>query len=315
MRLTVRQLQVFECVARQRSFTRAAHELHLSQPAVSMQVKQLENTVGLPLFEQLGKQIHLTEAGEVVLGLSRRIDGELREAMEAIEAIKGVESGRLRIAVATTVNYFAARLLSRFCSQYPRVRVSLDVTNRQAVLRRLEENSADIVLMGQPPAGLDVEAEPFMDNPLVVIAPPNHSLVGRRRVPLAALARETFLIREPGSGTRSAMERFFADKGIAPRISVEMTSNEAIKQSVEAGLGLGVVSNHTVELECAAGRLKVLNVQSFPIKRKWYVGYRRGKHLSGAAKAFREFVLNEARQIKGNGGSGIARVTGRRLLT
>ena len=297
MHLTFRQLQVFESVARQQSFTRAAQELHLSQPAVSMQIKQLEDAVGLPLVEQLGKQVQTTEAGDVMLQLSRRIHGELREAEETIEELKGVESGRLRIAVATTVNDFAARLLSRFCNQYPGVRVSLDVTNRQAVLSRLEENSVDIVLMGQPPGGLDVEAKAFMDNPLIVIAPPNHPLAGRRRVPLSALARETFLIREPGSGTRSAMERFFTEKGIAPRISVEMASNEAIKQSVEAGLGLGVVSNHTVELECDAGRLKVLSVQSFPIKRKWYVVHRRGKRLSAAASAFRDFVLDEARSV------------------
>ena len=302
MHLTFRQLQVFESVARQQSFTRAAQELHLSQPAVSMQIKQLENAVGLALFENLGRQIRLTEAGSVMLQCSRRIDGDLREAEESIEALKGIESGRLRIAVATTVNYFAARLLSRFCTRYPGVRVSLDVTNRQAVLRQLEENSVDIVLMGQPPEGLDVEAEPFMDNPLVVIAPPNHSLVGRRRVPLSALARETFLIREPGSGTRNAMERFFADKGIAPRISVEMTSNEAIKQSVEAGLGLGVVSNHTVELECGAGRLEILDIQSFPIKRKWYVAHRRTKRLSAAADAFRDFVLNEAANVTARAG-------------
>jgi DNA-binding transcriptional LysR family regulator len=295
MHLTFRQLQVFESVARQQSFTRAAQELHLSQPAVSMQIKQLESAVGLPLFEQLGKQIHITEAGGVMRHFSRRIAGDLREAEEAIEELKGIEGGRLRIAVATTVNYFAARLLSRFCKQYPGVRVSLDVTNRETVLHQLAENTADIVLMGQPPDGLDVEAEPFMDNPLVVIAAPDHPLISRRRVPLSALAQETFLIREPGSGTRSAMERFFAAKGIAPRISVEMTSNEAIKQSVEAGLGLGVVSNHTVELECGAGRLAVLNVQSFPIKRKWYVVHRRGKRLSAAANAFRAFVLNEAR--------------------
>ncbi len=298
MHLTFRQLQVFESVARQQSFTRAAKELHLSQPAVSMQIKQLEGAVGLPLFEQLGKQIHLTEAGSVMLQFSRRIAGDLREAEVAIEELKGVESGRLRVSVATTVNYFAARLLARFCNQFPGVRVSLDVANRQAVLHQLEENSVDIVLMGQPPGGLEVEAEAFMDNPLVVIAPPTHPLVGRRRVPLSALATETFLIREPGSGTRSAMERFFADKGIAPRISVEMTSNEAIKQSVEAGLGLGVVSNHTVELECDAGRLRVLDVRSFPIKRKWYLVHRRGKRLSAAANAFRDFVLNEGGNVK-----------------
>jgi DNA-binding transcriptional LysR family regulator len=308
MHLTFRQLQVFESVARRQSFTRAAQELHLSQPAVSMQIKQLENAVGLPLFEQLGKQIQLTEAGSVMLQFSRRVDGDLREAGEAIEELKGVEGGRLRIAVATTVNYFAARLLSRFCNRYPGVRVSLDVTNRQALLRQLEENSVDVVLMGRPPDGLDVEAEAFMDNPLVVVAPPTHPLCRRRRVPLSALARETFLIREPGSGTRSAMERFFADKNIAPRISVEMTSNEAIKQSVEAGLGLGLVSNHTVELECDAGRLKVLDVQSFPIKRKWYVVHRRGKRLSAAANAFREFVLNEAGRTIGNSRSRRAKV-------
>jgi DNA-binding transcriptional LysR family regulator len=301
MHFTFRQLQVFESVARQQSFTRAAKELHLSQPAVSMQIKQLGGVVGLPLFEQLGKQIHLTEAGSVMLQFSRRIAGDLREAEEAIEELKGVESGRLRVSVATTVNYFAARLLSRFCNQYPGVRVSLDVTNRQAVLHQLEENSVDIVLMGQPPGGLELEAEAFMDNPLVVIAPPNHLLSSRRRIPLSALARETFLIREPGSGTRSAMERFFADKGIAPRISVEMTSNEAIKQSVEAGLGLGVVSNHTVELECGAGRLKVLDVRSFPIKRKWYLVHRRGKRLSAAANAFRDFVLKEGANATGQG--------------
>jgi DNA-binding transcriptional LysR family regulator len=290
---TFRQLQVFESVARHRSFTRAAQELHLSQPAVSMQIKQLEGAVGLPLFEQLGKQIHLTEAGDVMRQFATRIAGDLREAEQAIEELKGIEGGRLRIAVATTVNYFAARLLSRFCKRYPGVRVSLEVTNREMVLHRLEENAADIVLMGQPPDGLDVEAEPFMDNPLVVIAAPDHPLVHRRRVTLPALAQETFLIREPGSGTRIAMERFFADKEIAPRISVEMTSNEAIKQSVEAGLGLGVVSKHTVELECGAGRLAVLDVQSFPIRRKWYVVHRRGKRLSAAANAFRGFVLTE----------------------
>jgi DNA-binding transcriptional LysR family regulator len=294
MNLTLRQLQVFEAVARHLSFTRAAEELYLTQPAVSMQVKQLEGAVGLPLFEQLGKKIHLTEAGQAMHRYSRTIAEQLREAQQLIEELKGIEGGRLRITVATTVNYFATRLLSAFCQRYRGVRVSLDVTNREHLLRQLETNETDIVLMGQPPADLDVVAEPFMDNPLVIIAPPNHALARQRGIPLKRLQQEIFLMRERGSGTRMAMERFFAEHGITPSSSIEMTSNEAIKQSVEAGLGLGIVSAHTLELELEVGRLKVLDVESFPIMRRWYVVHRRGKRLSAVAQAFKDFVLKEA---------------------
>jgi DNA-binding transcriptional LysR family regulator len=294
MNLTLRQLQVFEAVARHLSFTRAAEELYLTQPAVSMQVKQLEGAVGLPLFEQLGKKIHLTEAGQAMHRYSRTIAEQLREAQQLIEELKGIEGGRLRITVATTVNYFATRLLSAFCQRYRGVRVSLDVTNREHLLRQLETNETDIVLMGQPPADLDVVAEPFMDNPLVIIAPPNHALARQRGIPLKRLQQEIFLMRERGSGTRMAMERFFAEHGITPSSSIEMTSNEAIKQSVEAGLGLGIVSAHTLELELEVGRLKVLDVESFPIMRRWYVVHRRGKRLSAVARAFKDFVLKEA---------------------
>jgi LysR family transcriptional regulator, low CO2-responsive transcriptional regulator len=294
MNLTLRQLQVFEAVARHLSFTRAAEELYLTQPAVSMQVKQLEGAVGLPLFEQLGKKIHLTEAGQAMHRYSRTIAEQLREAQQLIEELKGIEGGRLRITVATTVNYFATRLLSAFCQRYKGVRVSLDVTNREHLLRQLETNETDIVLMGQPPADLDVVAEPFMDNPLVIIAPPNHALARQRGIPLKRLQQEIFLMRERGSGTRMAMERFFAEHGITPSSSIKMTSNEAIKQSVEAGLGLGIVSAHTLELELEVGRLKVLDVESFPIMRRWYVVHRRGKRLSAVARAFKDFVLKEA---------------------
>ncbi len=296
MNLTLRQLQVFDAVARHLSFTRAAEELYLTQPAVSMQVKQLEGAVGLPLFEQLGKKIHLTEAGQAMHRCSRTIAEQLREAQQLIEELKGIEGGRLRITVATTVNYFATRLLSAFCHRYPGVRVSLDVTNREHLLRRLDANETDIALMGQPPADLDVVAEPFMENPLVVIAAPDHALSRERRIPLKRLQQETFLMRERGSGTRMAMERFLAEHGITPSSSIEMTSNEAIKQSVEAGLGLGIVSAHTLELELEVGRLKVLDVESFPIMRRWYVVYRKGKRLSAAAQAFKDFVLKEAHQ-------------------
>lgn len=292
MNLTFRQLKVFEAVARHLSFTRAAEELHLSQPAVSMQVKQMENTVGLPLFEQTGKRIHLTEAGELMQHYSRVIAEDLLEAEQALEELKGIEGGRLQISVASTVNYFATRLLSEFCGRHPGVRVVLDVSNRESLLHQLEENTTDIVLMGKPPDTLEVSAEAFMDNPLVVIAPADHPLAKRRKIPLARLREETFLMREHGSGTRIAMERFFADQGLAPSSSIEMTSNEAIKQSVQAGLGLGIVSVHTVELELEVNRLVILNVESFPIMRRWYLVHRKGKRLSAAATAFKEFVLD-----------------------
>jgi DNA-binding transcriptional LysR family regulator len=289
--VTFRQLKVFEAVARHLSFTRAAEELHLTQPAVSMQVKQLEGVVGLPLFEQMGRRIHLTEAGAVIHHYSRRIAETLVEVKQAMEEIKGIEGGRLHITVASTVNYFASRLLSDFCRQYPGVRVILDVTNREGLLSTLEKNETDIALMGKPPDTVDVDAEPFMDNPLVVIAATDHELAGRRRISLGRLREETFLMREQESGTRMAMERFLSEKDIALSSTIEMTSNEAIKQSVQAGLGLGIVSAHTVELEVEVGRLVILNVDSFPIMRRWYLVHRKGKRFSAAASAFKEFVL------------------------
>jgi DNA-binding transcriptional LysR family regulator len=295
LHVTLRQLKVFEAVARRSSVTRAAEELYLTQPAVSMQVKQMERAIGLPLFEQIGKKIYLTDAGHAMHHYSRVIMDQLREVGQVMEELKGIAGGHLRISVATTVNYFATRLLSAFCRRHQGVRVSLDVTNRQAILRQLENNDTDIVLMGKPPDGLEVVAEPFMDNPLVVIAPPHHPLARKRLVRLTQLKGETFLMREQGSGTRIAMERFFSAKGLRPSSSAEMTSNEAIKQSVEAGLGLGVVSAHTVELEREVGRLTILKVESFPIMRRWYVVHHRHKRLSAVAQAFKAFVLQEAR--------------------
>ena len=297
LHITFRQLQVFEAVARRRSYTRAAEELHLSQPAVSMQVKHLEQVLGLALFEHLGRRVYLTDAGDAMLRYSRRITAELANAEQALEDFKGVDGGRLRIAVVTTVNYFATRLLARFCRDHPDVHVALNVTNRESVIGLLEENATDIVLMGQPPDSLALTATPFMDNPLVIIAPPNHPLVGRKRVPLDALREEAFLTREPGSGTRAAMERFFEDKGLAPRTRIEMSSNEAIKQSVEAGLGLGVVSAHTIELELAAGRVELLDVVSFPILKRWFVVHREGKRLSATARAFIDHVMDSTSEM------------------
>ena len=297
MHVTLRQLQVFEAVARHLNFTRAAEELHLSQPAVSMQVRQFEDAVGLPLFEQLGKRIYLTDAGREMFGYSRSIARLLTEADEVMEQLKGVRRGHLTVSVASTANYFATRLLAAFVQRNPSITFSLDVTNRETLLRQLENNERDVVIMGRPPQGLDLAADPFMENPLVIVAPPGHPLVTERAIPLERLQSETFVVREQGSGTRIAMERFFAERGVTLTTGMEMSSNEAIKQAVEAGLGLGIVSMHTMELELETRRLVVLDVQAFPIPRHWYVVHRQGKRLSPVAQAFKNFVLEEAQRF------------------
>ncbi len=296
---TFRQLEVFEAIARLGSFTRAARELFLTQPTVSMQIKKLTEAAGLPLFEQIGKRIHLTDAGREVYQYARLIAGELNELEGALARLKGVAGGRLRISVASTANYFMPGLLATFYQRHPGVTVSLDVTNRETLLRQLGENSVDLVVMGQPPADLDVEATSFMENPLVVVAPPSHPLARARRIPLARLREETFVVREHGSGTRIAMERFFAERDITLRTSMEVGSNEAIKQSVQAGLGLGLLSQDTLEQELALKRLVILDVAEFPIRRHWYVVHRRGKRLSPAAESFQSFLLDEALTLLG----------------
>lgn len=294
MNITLRQLQVFESVARHLSFTRAAEELYLTQPAVSMQIKQLEQQVGLPLFEQIGKRIYLTEAGEEVRRYAQRIAAELRELSDGLEALRGLNSGRLRLTVASTANYFATDLLAAFTRRQPGITFQLEVTNREGVIRRIQDNEMDLAVMGRPPQGLDVSAEPFMPNPLVIIASPQHPLADGSRVALERLQDEIFVLREQGSGTRSAVQRVLEERGLSLRGGLEMTSNEAIKQSVQAGLGLGVVSIHTVALELELGRLRVLNVEGFPLERQWYLVHRAGKRLSPAAEAFRQFILDEA---------------------
>lgn len=292
MHFTVRQLQVFEAVARHLSFTRAAEELHLTQPAVSMQIKQLESSVDLPLFEQVGKKIYLTEPGCVLLSHARSVIECLNRARNELNDMRGTDRGVLRIGVVSTVNYFAARLLAEFNRRYNDVDITLDVTNRREILQKLERNEPDIVLMGEPPAEIDLVSRPFKINPLVLIAAPGHPLARRKRVNPKDLTGKTFVVRETGSGTRNAMERSFKDAGIVPGRTMEMTGNETIKQAVEAGIGLAVVSRHTIELELDAGRLVELNATGFPINRKWYIVHRVGKRLSPTAKEFLDFVLS-----------------------
>ncbi|KVW95845.1 LysR family transcriptional regulator [Thiobacillus denitrificans] len=293
-RLTLRQFRVFEAVARHLSFSRAAEELHLSQPAVSMQVRGIETILEVRLTEQLGKKIFLTEAGREVLHASRAITARLDDMQANLAQLRSIDSGQLNLAATSTVNVVATDILARFRGRHPGVTVHLDVSNRAAVLDQLVGNRIDLAIMGQVPDGLGLEAIRFMDNPLVVIAPPDHPLVGQRNIAVESLATESFLVRETGSGTRGAMERFFAARGLEIQSSMEMSSNEAIKQAVQAGLGLGILSLQTLEMELALKRLAVLNVDGFPILRHWYIVHRADKRLSPVAQAFKEFVLGPA---------------------
>lgn len=297
LRLTLRQLDILEAVARCGSFSRASAELHLTQPAVSMQIKQLESALDMPLFEHMGKRIHLTTAGQEALQAARAIQRELTNLEHSLADLQGLKGGTLSVSVASTASYFTARLMAQFRELYPDVRVSLNVVNRETLLKHLADNSIDLALMGQPPEGHDLTAQPFMDNPLVVIAAPNHPLAGQHAIPLTRLIEEPYVGREPGSGTRGAVEKFFAEHGLTLTAAMEMNKNEAIKQAVEAGLGLGVVSLHTVQAELAAHTLCVLDVQGFPLRRQWYLVQREGKRPGPVAQAFVQFVLREAAPV------------------
>jgi LysR family transcriptional regulator, low CO2-responsive transcriptional regulator len=296
-RPTLRQLEILDAVARCGSFSGASTELHLSQPAVSMQIKQLEDVLGLPLFEHMGKRIHLTKAGEEALKTSRIIAAELSNLQHAVAEIQGLKGGTLTVSATSTASVLAARLMALFRALHPDVRLSLNVVNRETLLLHLAENNIDLALMGKPPEGLDVKAQAFMDNPLVVIAATGHPLAGVADIPLERLVAEPLIGREQGSGTRGALEKFLEGHGLSLKPAMEMNKNEAIKQAVEAGLGLGVVSLHTVKAELASGQLCVLDVRGFPLMRQWYLVQRRGKRLSPAAQAFAQFVLNEAAQV------------------
>ena len=297
MNITLRQLKVFQSAAKHLNFTRAAEEVFLTQPAVSMQIKQLEEAVGISLFERLGKKIYLTDAGKEVFRLSQNISAQLRESEQVLEDLKGIGGGTLTVSVASTVHYFAIQLLADFRQQVANASIKLQVTNKKGLLQQLANNETDIVLMGQPPEDQDLVFEAFMDNPLVIIAPTNHPLVFKKNIELTKLKHETFLMREYGSGTRSSIEHFLADKSFTLTSSMEMNSNAAIKHAVEVGLGLGVVSGHTIEHELTDQRLAILDVENFPVMRRWYLVHRTDKRLSSLSLAFKDFVFQEAARL------------------
>lgn len=289
---TLHQLRIFLAVAEHNSFARAAEALHLSPPTLSIQVKQLAETVGQPLFEQLGKKIYLTATGKILAEACQDIAQRLDLLSEDLSALQGMERGKLKLAILTTVKYTVPKLLGGFCAAYPRIEVAMVVGNRENLLQRLSQNMDDLYIMGQAPENLDVVSEDFLKNPLVLVAEPSHPLAGERHISPEQLRNEPFILREPGSGTRLTTERFFAQHGFVPINRLEVGSNEAIKQTVAGGLGIAVLSATTVVSELALGELVQLDVSGFPLIRRWQVVYPRGKRLSPTAQAFKKWLYD-----------------------
>ena len=291
--ITFRQIRIFDSVARYKSHTRAAEKLYMTQPAVSMQMKQLEENLGIELFERHGRSIALSSSGDQLRRYTNAIIDAFDSMIDFTDNIKGCHTGHLTISVATTANHFATRIISEFSKKYPKITITLDVTNRQHILEQLKNYEPDLVIMGEPPKGLGLDSEKFMDNPLLVIAPPSHHLANKKNLTVEDLKKEKFVLREKGSGTRECIERHFKEQGSCCATTLEMTSNEAIKQAVSADFGLGIVSLHTIELELKNNHLIALDVEGFPLQRHWHLVTREGKAMSPVAKAFRSFLIEK----------------------
>ncbi|MBC1236031.1 LysR family transcriptional regulator [Nostoc linckia z18] len=292
---TLHQLKVFEAAARHSSFTRAAEELFLTQPTVSMQIKQLTKSVGLPLFEQVGKRLYLTEAGRELYATCRQIFDNIAQFEMKVADLKGLKQGQLKLAVITTAKYFIPRLLGKFCELYPGIDISLQVTNHEQILERMSQNLDDLYIMSQIPENMDITCQPFLENPLIVFAPINHPLSHEKNIPIHRLAEEPFIMREPGSGTRRAVQSLFDEQAVKVKVKLELGSNEAIKQAIVGGLGISVLSRHTLLLD--ASQFSILDVQHFPIHRNWYMVYPSGKQLSIVARAYYDYLLAAAKNI------------------
>ncbi len=291
------QLAVFESAARLGSFTRAAEELHLAQPTVSTQIKKLSDTLGLPLFEQIGKKVHLTAAGSALQEGCRGLFSAFSRIEESLDGLRGLEGGCLRLAVSTTGKYFAPRLLAAFVDLHPKIEVSLLIHNRQGLIDRLARNDDDLYVFANPPAEQEVVCQPILPNPMVLFARNDHPLARRRRIPAAALAEVPFLMREPGSGTRQVAYEFLDRHGIKPRVRMELSTNEAIKQAILAGLGVSILSRYTLGLDTEQRELTVLDIEGLPVERQWQFVYPVGKQISPLARAFMDFVRAEAKRL------------------
>jgi DNA-binding transcriptional LysR family regulator len=292
MNVTFRQLRVFTEVAQQGSMARAAAALHLTPPAVSMQVKEVEAQVGLALFERHARQVSLSTAGEYFLVHARRLLANLKQAEDAMARFKRLEHGLLTIGIVSTAKYFVPQLLARFHEEHPGIEVRLRVVgNREQLVAMMEAGDVDLSVMGRPPKEIATRAEAFAAHPLVIVGPPEHPLLRVGHAPVSALEGYAFIVREHGSGTRTAMEAFFAEQRFEPRITMEMSSNETIKQAVMAGMGLSFLSLHTMGLELRCGLLRILDIEGTPVMRMWNVVHLQSKLLSPAAEAFRYFII------------------------
>lgn len=290
---TLRQLKVFEAVARLLSYSRAAEELHLTQPAVSTQVRKLEEHAGNALFEQFGKKIYLTAAGAEMLQISRAIIQQFDAAEIAMTQFKGVSGGKLNIGVISAGDYFFPRLLVEFASRHPGVTLNFTVHNREGLLTHIAENLTDLAVMVRPPTDLDTVNQPFAPHPYVIVAAPDHPLVGRANIALVELMREPFIVRERGSDTWKSMQEGFGGDLSGINVAMEIRSTETIKQAVIAGMGISFLSAHTISHELKAGSLRVLDVEGFPLMLNWYVVHRRTKRLPPVAQAFKDFLLSD----------------------
>ncbi len=290
---TLQQLRLFEAVARHRSYTRAAEEVHLTQPAVSIQVKRLEENIGSPLFEMIGKKMHLTLAGQEVHDACVDVLRRLGDLEITLDNLSGEVAGPINVTVVSSAKYFLPYLLGKFMRRYPKVEPHLKVTNRANLLERLGNNTDDLYITGLVPEEMPVVEYPFLENVLVVVAHPHHPLAKKKGLTLEDLADERFVGREPGSGTRKAVEELFRERGLTVTPYIELSSSEAIKQGVMAGLGLAVLSLHSLSLELSANKLTILDVKDFPLRRRWYAVHRKGKQLSRAAQTFLDYLQQE----------------------
>lgn len=295
MNITFRQLRLFLALADTGSVSAAARALHVTQPTASMQLREVSESVGLPLYEVVARKVYLTEAGRQLAQTARAIVDEWENFGQAVNAMQGLTRGRLRVAVVSTAKYFVPRLLGSFCDRHPGIDISLEVLNRDGVVQRLRENRDDLYVMSMPPPDVDLEDQTFLDNPLVMIAPADHRLASRRRLPLQAVAGERLILRERGSGTRLATDRFLAAQAFEPQAWLELGSNEAIKEAVAGHLGVAVISRHALKPADLARDLCLLPVTGLPIRSQWHVVHPRAKQLSPIAKVFRAHLLEQAR--------------------
>lgn len=296
-RVTFRQLRVFTEVTRQMSFSRAAESLHLSPPAVTMQVKELENYVGLPLFERQGRQIQLTMAGEYFLVYAKRLLSTLKDSENVMARFKRVETGVLTIGMISTAGYFMPALLAQFQREHPGVDVRLDVVkDMDTMVKRMQANEVDLAVTGRPPKEYALRAEPFAGHPMVFVCPPGHPLLGVGHPPLQALVHYPLIAREPGSEVRYVLDHYLRDRRLAPRIAMEVASSEAIKSSVMADMGIALLSLHAVATELRHGLLHLVEFEGTPIMRTWNIVHEASKVLSPAAEAFRYYLIEHAEQ-------------------